>query len=134
MISPVSAAKLMKATYTRLYADAAGESHFADVEAKLSAVDFSPPSPPLNLSQFLSATRMAFYGAPADWQSDWHPSAARNMFMVISGEWEIETTDGKVRRFGPNSVLLCEDTTGKGHKSRVVSDSESLAIVVQLDR
>ncbi len=122
----------MKATYTRLYSDAAGESHFEDIEAELVAIDFAPPAPPLNLSPFLPASQLAFFGAPAGWQGDWHPASARNLFIVISGEWEIEASDGTVRQFAPKDVLLTEDTIGKGHKSAVVGGHESLAIVVQL--
>ena len=122
----------MKASYTRLYSDAAGESHFEDLEAELVATDFAPPAPPLHLSPFLPATQLAFYGAPAGWQGDWHPAPARNLFIVISGEWEIKASDGAVRQFAPNDVLLAEDTIGKGHKSAVVGANESLAIVVQL--
>ena len=122
----------MKVMYVRLYADAEGESHFEDVEAELAAVDFAPPAPPLNISTFLPATQASFFGAPAQWSGDWHPAPARNLFVVISGEWEVEASDGFIRRFPPNSVLLVEDTTGKGHKSRVISPAESLAMLVQL--
>jgi hypothetical protein len=122
----------MKTKYTRLYADALGESHFEELQAELAPVNFSPPAPPLNLSDFTPAAQVAFFGAPAGWQSDWHVSASRNMFIVVSGEWEVEASHGNVQRFGPNVVLLVEDTTGKGHRSRVVSDTESVAIVVQL--
>ncbi len=122
----------MKATYTRLYADADGESHFEEIEADLEPVDFAPPSQPMNISSLIPATHLALLGAPAGGQSDWHVSAARNMFVVISGEWEIETSDGSVQRFGPSSVILVEDTTGKGHRSRVVSATDSLMSVVQL--
>ena len=123
----------MKATYTRLYSDVDGQSHFEDLEAELTAADFARPAPPLNLSASLAANSMAFFGARPGWVSDWHPSAARNMFIVISGEWEVESGDGELRRFGPGSALLVEDTHGQGHKSRVVSETESLAVVVELD-
>ena len=118
--------------YVRLYSDADGESHFEDLEVELSAVEFVPPAPPLNLSAYMSASQAAFLGAAAGWRSDWHPSSARNLFVVVSGEWEVEVSNGTVRRFGPNSVLLVEDTSGKGHRSRVVSETDSLCVVVQL--
>ena len=70
--------------------------------------------------------------APAGWSSDWHPSTARNMFFVLIGEWEITASDGETRRFPTGSVLLVEDTRGKGHASRVVSDNDSLAAMVRL--
>lgn len=122
----------MKASYTRLYADSAGESHFEDVQVELALVDFAPPAPALFLSEFGVAVRAAFLGGPGGWVGEWHPSSGRNLFAVISGEWEIEASDGTKRLFGPGSVLLVEDTFGKGHNSRVVSDDESLALLVEL--
>jgi hypothetical protein len=122
----------MRAKYTRLYTDDLGESHFEELETQLAPSDFAPPSPPLDLSAPISAQQFSFLGARAGWQSDWHVSSRRSMFVVVSGEWEIETSDGQVRRFGPNVVLLVEDTSGKGHRSRVVSDTESLAVAIQL--
>lgn len=122
----------MKATYIRLYADADGDSHFEDVDAELSPVPFAASSPPLDLSTLLPATQWSFLGARPGWRGDWHPSSARNLFVVLTGKWELETSDGTIRMFGPNDVLLAEDTTGKGHRSRVVGDEESLALLVQL--
>jgi hypothetical protein len=122
----------MIAQYTRLYADADGESHFEDVDVGLTFVDFAPPAPPLAVSELIAAAHTAFLGGPAGWSGDWHVSSARNLFVVISGEWQIEASDGTTRRFSPNNVLLAEDTSGKGHRSQVVSEEASLALLVQL--
>ena len=122
----------MMSTYTRLYSDAQGESHFEDVDIDLTSTDYIPPAPPLSLSSSTPATQFGFMNAPAGWSSDWHPATARNIFFVLSGEWEVTASDGDVRRFGTGSVLLVEDTTGKGHSSRVVSEVDSLAAMVQL--
>ncbi|HWN10559.1 MAG TPA: hypothetical protein VNO50_15060 [Pyrinomonadaceae bacterium] len=124
----------MRAKYTRLYSDSSGESHFEDVEAELTEVQFAPPAPPLSLSEFLPAIQTAFLGAPAGWRGDWHVSSARNWFVVISGAWEIEASDGAKRVFSSTETLLAEDITGKGHKSRVLGDEDSLALLVQLDK
>src|SRR5438270_11061994 len=121
----------MRAKYTRLYADGNGESHFADIEADLVLIDFAPPAAPLHLSSFIPANQTAFFGAPADWISDWHPSPSRNLFVVVAGEWEITASDGEIRRFATASVLLAEDTTGKGHASRVIGETASLAVLIQ---
>jgi hypothetical protein len=45
----------------------------------------------------------------------------------------VQTSNGEVRRFGPGDVVLLEDTTGKGHRSRVVGDRDVLGAVVQLE-
>src|SRR5215510_1592779 len=116
--------------YIRLFADDSGESHFADVEVEFADTEYTSSAPPLGLSSVCLATQFGFMNAPAGWESDWHPSAARNFFVVINGEWEVTSSDGETRRFGSQSLLLVEDTKGKGHKSRVVSDS--IAAMIEL--
>jgi hypothetical protein len=116
--------------YIRLFADDAGESHFEDVVIEFTNSDYISSAPPLGLSPMSAATQFGFMSAPAGWESDWHASSARNFFVVINGEWEVTASDGETRRFGPQSLLLVEDTTGKGHRSRVVS--ASVAAIVQL--
>lgn len=122
----------MKANYTRLYSDSQGVSHFEDVEVGLTPVSFALSSPPLDLSAYSPAIQWSFLGARPGWNGDWHPSSARNLFVVLSGEWELEAGDGTVRTFSANDVLLVEDTTGQGHRSRVIGEEDSLALLVQL--
>lgn len=122
----------MVATYTRLYADAEGQSHFDDIEIEFTATDYVPSAAPLDFSGTFSASQVAFMRAPAGWASEFHVSSARNMFVVLSGEWEVTAGDGESRHFAAGSALLVEDTTGTGHSSRVVSDTESMAVLVSL--
>lgn len=122
-----------KMKYTRVYADAEGESHLEEVEIELKPTDFAPPAPPLNLSPFISATRCGFLHAPPGWSGDWHPAPKRQMIFYLAGETEGATSDGEVRRFGPGDVVLLEDTTGKGHRSRVVGTDDVVGAVVQLE-
>ncbi|MFC1683169.1 cupin domain-containing protein [Candidatus Zixiibacteriota bacterium] len=122
-----------KVKYTRVFADSAGESHIEDLEMVLTATDFAPPAPPLNLSQFIPATTLNFLSAPPGWSGDWHPAPRRQMMLDLAGQVDGETSDGTRRRFGPGDVVLLEDTTGKGHRSRVVGDQEALIAVVQLE-
>lgn len=122
----------MKTNYTRLFADSDGETHFEDITVELALANFAPSTPPMGVSRSMRATESAFIGGPTGWIGDWHVSSARNLFIVLSGGWEIEASDGTVRRFSSPDVLLAEDTTGKGHRSRVISAQDSLALVVQL--
>jgi len=117
--------------YIRLFADEAGESHFDDVQIEFADSEYTSSAPPLGLSSMLAATHLGFMNAPAGWESDWHSSSGRNFFVVIHGEWEVTASDGERRRFGSQSLLLVEDTTGKGHKSRVISDSMAAMIELQ---
>ena len=119
-------------TYTKLYSNASGESHFEDVEIDLASTDYTLSAPPLFLSDITATNQFRFMKAPAGWTSDWHSSSARTMFFVLAGEWEVTASNGESRRFSAGSVLLVEDTSGKGHRSRVTSKEDSLATMVEL--
>ena len=119
--------------FTRVFTDEYGETHFEDVKIELLPVDFAPPAPPLNLSELKEAKKFGFVNAPIGWYGDWHPTPKRQVFVYLSGKIEARVSDGEVREFGPGSVTLLEDTTGKGHTSRVVGDQEVLCVVIQLE-
>jgi len=119
--------------YARVFTDANGETHFEDIEVEYTVVEFAPPAPPLNVSTLTTASKFGFLSAPPGWYGDWHPAPQRQFIFYLAGEIEAEVSDGEVRRFGPGSVTLVEDTKGKGHTSRVVSSDEVLGVVVQLD-
>ena len=118
--------------YNRIFADTKGESHFMDVKMKLESVDFAPPAPSVNLSSFTPATQYAFCVFPSGWFGDWHPTPRKQIFFFLSGKMEVQVGDGEVRRFSAGSVVLVEDTTGKGHVSRVVGSTDVVTAVVQL--
>ncbi|HYX28014.1 MAG TPA: hypothetical protein VE863_05565 [Pyrinomonadaceae bacterium] len=119
-------------TFTRLFSDSSGHSHFDDVEVDFAPVDYTDAAPPLNLSDTTIAKHVRFMEAPAGWTSDWHTSAARTLFIVLSGEWEVTVSDGESRRFAIGSAILLESTTGIGHSSRITSVDGSLAAMIEL--
>lgn len=117
--------------YVRLYADEQGESHFEDVNVGLSPVDFAPPAAPLNVAVLLPTTESYWIGAEAGWAGKTpHPTPRRQVFCILKGEWEVTVSDGEVRRFSPGSVVLLEDTWGKGHATRLLSDGLILGAAV----
>ena len=120
-------------TFTRMYSDASGESHFDDVVVLFDSLNYTEGAPPLNLSQNTAASHVRFMEAPAGWSSDWHTSSARTLFIVLSGEWEVTVSDGESRRFAIGSAILVENTTGVGHTSRITSVDGSLAAMIQLE-
>lgn len=42
----------------------------------------------------------------------------------------LETSDGDNRLLGPGSIVMCADTTGKGHRARDVGQTEAQAVLV----
>jgi len=118
--------------YTRLFADDAGASRFADEEMEFALVDFAPPAPAISLSKASAAQSVALMSSPPGWHGDWHPAPQRQLIIILSGELEVEVSDGQVRIFGPGSVVLVEDTFGEGHVSRVVRRERVYCVVVPL--
>ena len=119
--------------YTRLYSDEQGESHFEDLEAQFRSVDFAPPAPPLDISEFGPPENCFILRGSVGWQGHWHPAPFRQLHFYLSGKVEAETSDGEIRLIGAGSITLVEDTTGKGHRSRVVGSTGVLIAVVKLD-
>jgi quercetin dioxygenase-like cupin family protein len=48
--------------------------------------------------------------------------------IVLSGEGEVTTSDGKTLRRGPGDLIFCDDVSGKGHMTRALADC-SMAFV-----
>ena len=124
---------MARVRYVRLYADADGESHFSDEEMELRPVNFAPPAPPFNVSAYTPTKQFVLLSAPRGWVGDWHPTPVRQFIIWLSGEADFEVSAGEVRRFKPGSLLLVEDTTGKGHVSRVVGGGVTMAAVQLAD-
>ena len=118
--------------YVHVYADQNGDSHIEDVEVGMSLTNFAPPAPPVDVSPLMSSTKVGFLGAPAGWYGPPHPAPRRQFVFVLTGELEGAVSDGEVRRLAPGSVVLLEDTWGKGHSTRVVGNDYALLAVVQL--
>ena len=119
--------------YWRLYADDAGESHFEEVETKLTPVVYAPPAPPLDISDPTEAARYIMLRFPPGWADDAHPSPRRQLCVFLSGELEGTTSDGTAVTFTPGDCVLMEDTYGKGHGARVIGTGDATAILVHLE-
>ncbi len=115
----------------RLYADQDGESHFEDITVTLEEVDFAPPAAPLNVAALFDATSCSLVSAGADWGGDVsHPSPRRQLFALLVGTMDVTASDGETRRFDAGSLLLFEDTTGDGHKTKIVEEAMLLSVAL----
>jgi hypothetical protein len=119
-------------TYVRLVSDAAGESHFEPVEIPMSTRNFAPPAPSFDVSELAPAAKFGFLRVPAGWSGELHPSPLRMWVFFLSGKMEFEASDGECRPGIPGNAILLEDTSGKGHLSRVIGDADAILAVVQI--
>jgi hypothetical protein len=116
----------------RIYSDDSGESHMDHRAVAIQSAAFAPPAPPMGVSERESAEGWRFLQLPPLWVGDWHPTPIRMWIFCLAGVMEFRTSDGATHRVTPGSAMLLEDTTGKGHQSRVTSDHDALLVTVQL--
>jgi hypothetical protein len=117
---------LMK--YTRIYADSEGESHLQDVDQEMKPADHAS-----TMSELIAAKGVIFRESRSgEYFVDWHNAPRRQFVVNLTGEVEIQTSDGEVRRFGPGSILLAEDLSGKGHISRGVGSAKREGLFIPL--
>lgn len=121
-------------TYSVVYSDSSGLSHFADRQVDFELIDYAPPAPAVSVSEPTPAEAIVYLSSPSGWNGDWHPAPRRQMIFCLSGEMEVEVSDGEVRTFVPGAFLLVEDTTGTGHITRVVSRDRAYLAAVPLPR
>ncbi len=123
--------------YVHLYSDAEGVSHFRDEELALhssgpAAGDSRALSAPealisYQLSDAPGATLLLLKRGATE---DWHRAPRRMYLIVVQGMSEVTASDGEVRRFGLGTLLLMDDTTGKGHITRAVGRVDHIALTI----
>jgi hypothetical protein len=119
--------------YVRLYADAAGDSRFEDVAVEAVPLELVAGMPPAGLSGPFPGGDFYLLEIPAEQREDgWHTAPRRQWILHLTGTTEIETSAGEVRRFGPGTLLLAEDTTGKGHNSRTINEGGQLMLFIPI--
>lgn len=108
---------------TRLYTGTDGQSHAEEIELKIASG---------NASEMMKATGVQFRRTPPGTFSDWHVGSRRQFVITLSGRGEIEVAGGKKIALEPGRIELIEDTTGKGHTTRVVGKEDRVSIAIPL--
>ena len=115
--------------YVRLYPDSNGESHFAEAEMDLTPIEGrSSRGHAWRSGEVIFLSSNSGSGRELD---EWHNAPDHQFVVTLSGVTEIEASDGEVRRFGPGEILLVEDTSGKGHRTRYEGARSALHIPVE---
>lgn len=114
-------------TITRIYSDQQGESHFEDIRIPLQ--DGGPIG---FLSEAQAVGTIIFRKVIEQYDYDFHNAPARQYIALMDGEIEIETSLGICRTFKPGDVLLVEDVSGKGHRSRNIRQEVRSSIFITL--
>lgn len=120
--------------YTRVYADAEGESHFADEETRGERRQAVESDIVGVMSEIFPVAEVYFREVEQESSPVPH-NAPYELFIVgLRGRFSVEVSDGELREFGPGDVVLVEDTTGKGHTTRRVGDEPRTTLMARLAR
>ena len=109
---------------TRLYTGPDGQTHAEEIEAKFSGAN--------DAFRLMALTGGELHRAPAGRVSDWHNAPRRQYIITLSGRGELEVAGGKKIPVGPGHIELVEDTTGKGHITRVVGSEDRVTVQLPL--
>ena len=112
---------------TRIYTGEDNESHFEDVEIPLASGNYAGL-----ISKSVAAKDVIFRETGPDYDLDFHQAPRRQYVVNLTGSVEIEVGSGEKRILGPGSILLAEDTTGRGHKSRAVNNETRQCLFIEL--
>ena len=111
---------------TRLYTGPDGQTHAEEIEAKFAGGGGN------DIYKLMANSGAELRRASPGRVSDWHTAPRRQYVITLSGHGELEVSGGKTISVGPGNIELVEDTTGKGHITRVVGTEDRVTLQVPL--
>jgi hypothetical protein len=111
---------------THIYTGPDGQTHTEEIEAKFA------PAGGNDAYKLMANSGAELHRAPPGRVSDWHTAPRRQYVITLSGQGELEFSDGKKLSVGPGNIELVEDTTGKGHITRTVGSEDRVTIQVPI--
>ncbi|HZZ46899.1 MAG TPA: hypothetical protein VFE65_08450 [Pseudonocardia sp.] len=97
-----------------------GGSHFSELDLTFPEPFTDQFGGVYHLSKVLNPTSAIFVDLPSELDQGWHLAPNRQFVILLSGCLEVETTDGETRRWNRGDIFMADDTSGKGHRTRVV--------------
>lgn len=112
----------------RLFTGDDGQSHVIDGRVELTPGGASSSA----RSEAEGAAALSFEESAPGSSLSWHHAPERQYVITLSGTLEFETRLGERFTIAPGDVLLAEDTTGGGHRWRLVDDQPWRRVYVTL--
>lgn len=119
--------------FHKLFCDADGESHWADVEITLAARSFAPPAQDIEISEPERVKQTMFLRLRSGWNEPIHPTPVAQKLICLAGTVKVTASDGEVRDIGPGDVWHMEDKFGKGHHTTVTSEEDFESVIIQYE-
>lgn len=106
----------------RIYADKDGNSHIQEL------VIATKPGRASRSAPLAAATGMVYSEYTSSSVEDWHRAPGKQFSISMSGEIEVEVSDGTKHAIHPGDMVYLEDLTGKGHITRLLSPVTNLFV------
>jgi len=111
---------------THLYTGPDNQTHAEEVELKFT------PGNPAEVSKMMQVAGAELHRTAGGSVDDWHRAPRRQYVITLSGRGEIEVAGGKKISVGAGNIDFVEDTTGKGHITRVTSTEDRVTVQLPL--
>jgi quercetin dioxygenase-like cupin family protein len=116
--------------YLHLYVDAQGVSHFRKEELVSRTLSVEGVAEPLSTYQFAGAKSATLVWLKRGAVEDWHKAPRRQFLLGVQGGAEVTAGDGVVKRVMPGTIMLMDDTSGKGHITKTLGNADHIALVI----
>jgi len=119
-----------KLSYTHLYTDADGETHFIEKQFEFEQREDIEARGGIMVSELKGVKGASIYRLKKGVVEDWHTAPRKQFGFVIQGESDITASDGQVLRLAPGNIILIDDTSGKGHITASAGDEDHVVLMV----
>ena len=110
---------------TRIYCGSDGESYFEDILVPMhDAGDIG------SLSEATPVKTIIFREVEPAYNYNFHNAPQRQYIILLDGGIQVETSLGDIRILNAGEILLAEDTTGKGHRTKNIEQKKRKSIFV----
>nr|WP_322626202.1 hypothetical protein [uncultured Flavobacterium sp.] len=112
---------------TRIYTDVNGDNRFENLTVPLNDkgdIGF--------LSDEKNVKGIIFREVLPAYDYDFHNAPQKQYIILVDGGVEIETSLGEKRIFNTGEILLVEDTTGKGHKTKNLEQKPRKSVFITI--
>jgi len=116
-------------TISTIVADAAGQTHVAQLPKPVSQVNFNG-----ELTAAEPAASIFFRRTAGDWAPDWHHPPRTSYIIQLEGSVEMTAKDGSTVVLKPGDVVKVADvgTSNGGHKSKALNGQPTKAAFIAL--
>jgi hypothetical protein len=131
-------------SYANVWADDKGQTHVTKCVLKgLQLHAFAPPAAPYLMGIAPEDIEsIVFSVLPAGWFGDWHHAPGPQWVITLSGQWEVQTTDGSTLRQGLGEFQFNSDESAfattpgghVGHTARLVGSVPNVRMIITLKK